>query len=127
MADENVIIDVDESIDNVVINVENDFESVLINIAEIQGPPGEQGPIGIPGPPGSPGSFVVAVLSGALNGNNKIFQAPSEIFAGSELVCINGIVQDENTHYTLDGANVIFDDAPEIGDNLKILYSEVEV
>lgn len=92
--------------------VEESVSEVLASIEEVAGPPGAPGAAAI----------VRESLTGSPDGVKVDFTASNAIPSGTELVMVNGLVQDSPDHYTLSGNTVTFSDPPEDADSLEILY-----
>lgn len=73
------------------------------------------------------GSAILTVsekLTGTPDGVLTDFTATYSILEGTEIVSVNGIIQDSE-HYTIDGDTVTFADPPDTDDTLRVVYTPI--
>ena len=63
--------------------------------------------------------------SGLVNGSNVTFTLAHTPSTGTENVYLNGLLQDSgaNNDYTISGATITFNQAPQTGDKIRVNYS----
>lgn len=71
------------------------------------------------------GKYVCRVVpSGTVNGSNTVFTLPSTPISGTEMVFLNGILQNAGSgnDYTISGSTITFAQAPKTGDVILVTY-----
>jgi hypothetical protein len=109
--------------DSIQVTVEDGVTAIVqdepLNITVADGPQGPQGP---PGPAGSGVSYMQEAPAGDIDGENKDFEL-SETPDGNALqVRLNGLVQELDHDYTIEGQTITFFEAPISGDRIMAEY-----
>lgn len=62
--------------------------------------------------------------TGTINGTNDVFTLAGTPVAGTEMVFLNGLLQDPGAgdDYTISGVTITFEDPPETGDIIRVTY-----
>lgn len=122
-------IEVTEENTPVTIAVTEQTQQVVLSPTQFVGVPGQIGPVGPAGPQGPKGDSGSGVyefedLTPSPDGSRVDFTFSSASVSGRDCVFVNGLAQDRGAHYTISGTIITFDDPPESGDVLKILYQQ---
>jgi hypothetical protein len=75
----------------------------------------------------APSSFVVRETpTGTINGSNTTFTLANTPLSGTEVVFLNGILQDAGAgnDYTISGGTITFLTAPATGDKIRVNYQK---
>lgn len=72
---------------------------------------------------GTIGMEVQEIPSGAIDGSNMIYEITYQPVEGTVKVIYNGAVQTNGVHYTQSGKQIILTFAPQINDDLLIIYN----
>ena len=62
------------------------------------------------------------IPSGLIDDNNTIFELSSEPILNSEHVYLNGLLQENNEDYIMDGKSIVFSDSPMFGMRIRCSY-----
>jgi hypothetical protein len=60
--------------------------------------------------------------TGLIDDNNTIFELSSEPILNSEHVYLNGLLQENNEDYIMDGKSIVFSDSPMFGMRIRCSY-----